>query len=371
MRHRILAILIVVIGCYPFNACDTPRGTPYGEPIVGNSTTAEDIAGGNAHVCALLSNGQVKCFGDNSRGQLGLTVATNASGKQYDVSGAQFSKISTGASYSCGLLKGGATDGIPVCFGESGSWLKVPAIKMKDIAAGDQFTCFIKDDQTLGCVGDKIKIFKKNEPLPVTIEAKDLPNKYGVDPSTQEENQDFSKNKFASVKVGNMNVCAIGADNNVVYCMGANAHNQANSTLIKALDYGLRADTTLFLIDENNKLNQIGTSENFAPATNLKNPEQLKYRKVFTGLSKEPAFLTGLGNQYDDNTNLPENTLIIAGYNTIVREKVLGYAATAEDRISFCLLKDNKKISCEAYLQDGAQNPHSLIVKNLPKELAY
>ncbi len=39
---------------------------------LGLGRTALQVAVGNNHTCAILDDGSVKCWGDNSQGQLGL-----------------------------------------------------------------------------------------------------------------------------------------------------------------------------------------------------------------------------------------------------------------------------------------------------------
>ncbi|MCX5789600.1 MAG: hypothetical protein NTX64_14010 [Elusimicrobia bacterium] len=57
---------------------DNPGNTPDTlTPVdLGTGRTAAKIALGEAHTCALLDNGQVKCWGDNTYGQLGLGDTT-------------------------------------------------------------------------------------------------------------------------------------------------------------------------------------------------------------------------------------------------------------------------------------------------------
>ncbi|HYQ03260.1 MAG TPA: hypothetical protein VER96_31515 [Polyangiaceae bacterium] len=79
---------------------------------IGIGQTAKAIALGAAHACALLNGGVVKCWGDNSAGQLGLgnADATNATPSAMDavyLGGQRALQIAAGQSHSCAILDNG------------------------------------------------------------------------------------------------------------------------------------------------------------------------------------------------------------------------------------------------------------------------
>lgn len=95
---------------------DTP-GTSIinaGDVPVGNSV--QQIAAGRLHTCALLVNGAVRCWGDNPSGQLGYNhtnpVATNAGNSIVIIGdvpvGGIVTQIATGDFHTCALLTNGA-----------------------------------------------------------------------------------------------------------------------------------------------------------------------------------------------------------------------------------------------------------------------
>src|SRR5271157_614871 len=63
-------------------------------PVTG-ITGATAVSAGGAHTCALFSGGTIQCWGDNSYGQLGISVSVQGSSKPVTVSGIGLTGIST------------------------------------------------------------------------------------------------------------------------------------------------------------------------------------------------------------------------------------------------------------------------------------
>lgn len=93
---------------------DTPF---YSTPVaVTGMTTAIAVSGGFYHTCALLRDGTVQCWGDNDSGQIGSTLPySNTPTTVAGVDGAV--AISAGAFHSCALL----SDGSAHCWGRNDS----------------------------------------------------------------------------------------------------------------------------------------------------------------------------------------------------------------------------------------------------------
>ena len=78
---------------------------------LGSGRTAKVIATGGSHTCAILDNASLKCWGENSKGQLGLGDIINYgdnSGEMdlttVDLGSETATSITTGTEYTCVLL---------------------------------------------------------------------------------------------------------------------------------------------------------------------------------------------------------------------------------------------------------------------------
>ena len=82
----------------------TDRTTPVNVSELTSGVSA--IVAGNAHTCALMSNGAVKCWGNNNFGQLGDGTLTERH-TPVEVQPGGVSAIAAGANHTCALLTGG------------------------------------------------------------------------------------------------------------------------------------------------------------------------------------------------------------------------------------------------------------------------
>jgi alpha-tubulin suppressor-like RCC1 family protein len=132
--------------------------------------TAKAIAIGSQHSCALLTTGRVTCWGDNSFGQLGLgtTSNLNAPGPLVALPGGATAKaITTGNAHSCALLSTGDI----TCWGYNGAGglgtgnntdlhapgppIVMPGVaKAAAIAANNAHTCALLSTGQVTCWGD-------------------------------------------------------------------------------------------------------------------------------------------------------------------------------------------------------------------------
>lgn len=146
----------------------TPQQIALGEPV-------DAIAAGGYHVCALLASTKVKCWGENSYGQLGNLLTTPTPTPTYvrdggsDLSGVV--SLSAGGSHTCAVLSsgqgrcwGGGTFG-QIASGsmnlrETTAQTVVDASSsststdLVSVSAGGRHTCFIRASGRVACAGD-------------------------------------------------------------------------------------------------------------------------------------------------------------------------------------------------------------------------
>ena len=151
---------------------------------LGTGVTARAIGAGNQFTCALLSDGKVKCWGENQYGQLGLgdtndrgdgagEMGTNLPSIDFG-SNKTATAIAVGAESACAILNlgevkcwGRNNDGElgqsnTTDLGDGGtpSIAAAPAANLgtgktaKSIAAGDEYFCAVLNDNTLKCWGN-------------------------------------------------------------------------------------------------------------------------------------------------------------------------------------------------------------------------
>jgi alpha-tubulin suppressor-like RCC1 family protein len=158
---------------------------------LGNERTATAIAAGKHHTCAILDNASVKCWGSNASGQLGLGDADNRGD---------------------GSASGGMGDSLPAVELGSGRTAKA-------IAAGNQHTCAILDNSSVKCWGANAS---GQLGLGNTSNRGDNSNEMGDYLPTV----DLGPGRTAKViATGGSHTCAV-LDNASVKCWGENSNSQ-------------------------------------------------------------------------------------------------------------------------------------------------
>jgi alpha-tubulin suppressor-like RCC1 family protein len=201
-------------------------------------TTATQIGLGRFFGCALLSNQTVKCWGLGNNGQQGHGALTNQnapSATALNVSGAI--RISAGYNHACALLSSGQV----MCWGSSSygqigngtsggtTFISTPAYvtginTAMEISTGYEFSCALLRDNTVRCwgynnygtLGDGA-VTARSTPVTVTISE-------GNEPLTRMT----SITSNANVTCGNR----ANSDGNQLVCWGNNAHGSLGLGII-------------------------------------------------------------------------------------------------------------------------------------------
>jgi cysteine-rich repeat protein len=198
------------------------------------------LAAGSTHTCALLTAGNVRCWGGNEYGQLGLgTTAVLGDQEPYQNSviqlGAAATDIEAGADHTCALM----TDQSVRCWGKNdhgqlglghtdpigddelpsaGNATIALGGKATTIATGGNCTCSILDDKTLRCWGQnsegQLGLGHTNDIGDNEVPTQALAGVYlGDDPALL-------------VTTGGNHTCAIVADGKKGRCWGKNGLGQ-------------------------------------------------------------------------------------------------------------------------------------------------
>jgi alpha-tubulin suppressor-like RCC1 family protein len=205
-------------------------------------TTAKAISAGDSHTCAILDNSQVKCWGDNTYGQLGQGDEINRGYDSNQMGGNLDSvnlgsertakSITTGTGYTCVILD----DDSVKCWGRGHagqlghgktSSLDSPPnspinlgseITAKAITAGKFHTCAVIDNSSIKCWGlnDSGQLGQGN-----TSNRGDGSNMGDNLPAV-----DLGAGKTArAISTGDRHTCAI-LDNASIKCWGKNESGQ-------------------------------------------------------------------------------------------------------------------------------------------------
>jgi alpha-tubulin suppressor-like RCC1 family protein/pimeloyl-ACP methyl ester carboxylesterase len=138
------------VGLSPASVLSSPATT------VSGVTSAIAVSNGSRHSCALISDGTVKCWGDNNYGQLG-NGSTTPSFTPVSVQGLSgpVSRISSGYEHTCAIIGDATVGGSVRCWGANyngqlGSNLPTGVTA---IASGAWYTCARLFNGTVRCWG--------------------------------------------------------------------------------------------------------------------------------------------------------------------------------------------------------------------------
>jgi alpha-tubulin suppressor-like RCC1 family protein len=120
---------------------------------IAGLTDAVAISAGDDHTCAILSTGKMRCWGDNTYGELGTgSTSPRESVTPLDVNGpSTFVGVATANHLTCGVLQ----DGEILCWGKDVSGLAPVANVTSAVAISMQFqhSCALQSDGEVQCWG--------------------------------------------------------------------------------------------------------------------------------------------------------------------------------------------------------------------------
>jgi hypothetical protein len=160
------------------------------------------VAAGGKHTCAIRVTGTLRCWGDDTFGQ--VSDAPRYVIHWYDddhhwlpyIHWIRYQAVTSGGGHSCAIR----LDGDLVCWGDDshGQLDGIPEGDFTAVSAGGEHTCAIRDDGTLACWGD----------------------------DSHGQLDGIPDGTFASVSAGGAHTCAVRTTGQVV-CWGDNSHGQS------------------------------------------------------------------------------------------------------------------------------------------------
>lgn len=244
---------------------DTWSATPVAAAGVAD---ASGIAAGAQHTCALLGDGTVRCWGNNTYGQLGDGTTSRAATAVAVVGVSDAVEIQAGGQHSCARLR----DGTVSCWGLNGYGqlgdgtlqsrsLAAPVQGLSTavaLAAGSDHTCAALQDGQVSCWGanDKGQIGQGTwwgrEPLPLPVPGVEgaIGVAAGLSHScallAQGWVQCWGRNNYCQVgdgSCGNLRVDAVAASVQMAAKLGAGGYASCAALLDGTLQcWGLRLD---------------------------------------------------------------------------------------------------------------------------------
>ena len=215
---------------------------------IPNTNGAAAISVGQDFACSLVV-GSVRCWGDNSQGQLGQGDFSVQNSLVNVIGISDAIAISTGSQFACALTSSatfcwGDNSSSQIAAGTSDQATRVPVAFVTPVAitSGSNYSCALLQDASVKCIGDNSKgqsgvLSSSITPLTVTGRGAAVEVSAGTDTTCViDTNNNLncwgvlkpelpSGSKYSTVAVGDASACAVGSDSKV-YCWGSNSAGQ-------------------------------------------------------------------------------------------------------------------------------------------------
>ena len=214
---------------YPFQA------NQFQTTYVPQGTYNERISAGDNHTCAVLDNGSVSCWGDNSIGQLQVPAMTGAT------------QVSAGRAHSCGL-----DNGIVRCWGDNSSGQLLTGLSnLRMMTMGGDSSCVLDSNLQTQCAGDNSSgQLPDNGTGPLVQLSLSSLQSCGIHLSGPVQCwgsglvsiPDGVDNHTVQLSVGDNHTCAV-LDNGFVSCWGDNSSGQLGDGVMDFSSPAVQVDT--------------------------------------------------------------------------------------------------------------------------------
>jgi len=162
----LISALLFILACNFLNQSNTSQVPSESVQAPTSNIFATSVSVGGNHACAVLNNGHVACWGDNSSGQLGDGTFTKHNTATEVPGLVEIASISAGGEYTCALTKKGNVK----CWGRNNSGqlgngtkelsmlpVDVPNLSnVTEISAGTEHTCAVLGDGSGKCWGKNL-----------------------------------------------------------------------------------------------------------------------------------------------------------------------------------------------------------------------
>lgn len=131
----------------------TPATSPNYLVSVDSAVNYLQVSAGGSHSCAVTTGGILKCWGLNDKGQIGDGTVTSRNSPTVIDSGTSYIQVSTGQYHTCAIAIGGALK----CWGAGFGYGPVAldsSSSFSKVSAGSAHTCAITNSGVLKCWGN-------------------------------------------------------------------------------------------------------------------------------------------------------------------------------------------------------------------------